>query len=73
MSIETQFYLQRNILLKKFLHEHPKYYKDLNRDPRFILNLEQLMKEEYKLTLSDRMNKLKDKLEMLNTFIDILN
>ena len=73
MSIETQFYLERNLLLKKFLHENPSYYKYLNRDPSFIFNLEEIMKEKYKLTLPDKMNKLKDKIEMLSTFIDILN
>ena len=73
MSIETQFYLNRNPNLKRFLHENPKYYKFLNREPRFIFELEKIMKEEYKLTLPDRLNKFKDKLDMLNTFIDIFN
>ena len=73
MSIENQVYLNNNILLKKFLHENPKYYKFINRDPSFILELEKIMKEKYKLTLPDRIEKFKDKLDMLNTFIDILN
>lgn len=73
MSIESQFYLNNHLLLKKYLHENPKYYKYLNRDPNFIIELEQIMKEEYKLTLPDKINKVKDKLDMLNTFIDILN
>ncbi|MBQ8472227.1 MAG: YlbE-like family protein [Bacilli bacterium] len=73
MSIETQFYLQRNPNLIKFLHENPKYYKYLNRDPNFIFQLEKLMKEKYKLTIPDKIDKFKDKLDMLNTFIDILN
>lgn len=73
MSIESQFYLNNHLLLKKYLHENPKYYKYLNRDPNFIMKLEQLMKEGYKLTLPDKINIVKDKLDMLNTFIDILN
>ena len=73
MSLECQFYLNKNPNLKRFLHENPRYYKMLNREPRFVLELEKLMKEQYKLTLPDRINKLKDKLDMLNTFIDILN
>ena len=73
MSIETQFYLNNNPLLKKFLHENPKYYKYLNRDPAFIIELTNLMKQEYKLTLPDRIDNLKEKLDMVNTFIDILN
>ena len=73
MSIETQFYLNNNPLLKKFLHENPKYYKILNREPEFILKLNEIMKEQYKITLPDKIDKVKERLEMLNTFIDILN
>ena len=73
MSIENQFYLNNNLLLKKFLHENPKYYKYINRDPLFILELNNIMKEKYKLTLPDKINNVKEKLDMLNTFIDILN
>ncbi len=73
MSIESQFYLNNNLNLKKFLHENPKYYKYLNRDPSFIRELEELMKEKYKLTIPDKIDKIKDKLEFVNTFIDILN
>ncbi len=73
MSIDCQFYLNKNPNLKRFLHENPKYYKILNRNPYFILELEKIMKEKYKLTLSDKIDRFKDKIDMLNTFIDILN
>ncbi len=73
MSIETQFYLNKDPNLKKFLHENPKFYKYLNRDPNFIFEFEKIMKEKYKLTLPDKIDKFKNKLDMLNTFIDILN
>ena len=73
MSIETQFYLQKNPNLVRFLHENPRYYKLLNRDFNYIFQMEREMKEKYKLTLPDKIEKFKDKLDMLNTFIDILN
>ena len=73
MSIECQFYLQKNPNLKRFLHENPIFYKNLNRDPNFIFELEKLMKQKYKLTLPDKIDNFKNKLDMLNTFIDILN
>ncbi len=73
MSIENQFYLNKNPLLRKYLHENPQYYKILNRNPDFIYELERLMKDEYKLSLPDKIDKFKDKLDMLNTFIDILS
>ena len=73
MSIECQFQLQRNPNLKRFLHENPRFYKLLNRDPNFIFEMEKIMKEKYKLTLPDKIDNFKNKLDMLNTFIDILN
>lgn len=73
MRIDNQFYINNNQLLKKYLHENPKYYKYINRDPAFIIELTNLMKQEYKLTLPDKINQVKDKLDLLNTFIDILN
>ena len=73
MSIETKIYLNNNYLLKRFRHENPKYYKYLNRDPMFIKELNELMKEKYKLTIPDKIDSLKEKLDMVNTFIDILN
>ena len=73
MRIDNQFYLQKHPNLQKYLHENPIYYKQLNRDPEFIVELERIFRKEYKLTLPDKMNQVKDKLDMLNTFIDILN
>ena len=73
MSIENQIYLNNNRLLKRFLHENPKYYKYLNRDFNYIYTLNSIMKEKYNITLPDKINRLKDKIEMLNTFIDIFN
>lgn len=73
MSLETQLYIERNIYLKKFLHENPRFYKYLNRNSNFVFEMEKMMKEQYKLTLPDKIDKFKDKLDMLNTFIDILN
>ena len=73
MRLETQFYIEKNPNLKRFLHENPRFYKYLNRNPDFVFEMERLMKEKYKLTIPDKIDKFKDKLDMLNTFIDILN
>ena len=34
MSIENQFYLNNNLLLKRFLHENPKYYSKLSQEEK---------------------------------------
>ena len=52
-------------------------YSDIRQstlvDANFIFEMEKMMKEKYKLTIPDKIEKFKDKLDMLNTFIDILN
>ncbi len=73
MSLQCQFYINEKPNLKRFLHENPYYYKYLNRNSSFVYELEKIMKERYKLRLSDKIDDFKNKLDMLNTFIDILN
>ena len=72
MYLSNQFILNKNPLLKKYLREHSYYYKLLNRDESMIKNLINDMENEYKLTPQDKLNKVKDNLHMLNTFIDII-
>ena len=39
----------------------------------FIYELDKIMREKYKLTLPDKLDKFKNKLDMFSTFIDIFN
>ena len=73
MLLRDQYILKENMYLKKFLRENSYYYKNLNREPNFIFKLSKLMKEEYKLTLPDRLDKIKNNINMINTFMDIIN
>lgn len=73
MLLREQYILKENLYLKKYLRENSYYYKNLNRDPYFIYKLNSLMKEEYKLTLPDKLDKLKNNISMINTFMDIVN
>ena len=72
MNIRIQFMLDTNPYLKKYIRENSSYYKDIVRNPAFILNLEELMKKEYGLTLPDKLEKIKDNISMFNSFIDLL-
>lgn len=72
MPIQVQFTLNSNFYLKRYLREHSYFYKDLIRNPYFIHELNNLMKEEYHLTLHDKLDKIKDDISMLNTFMDVL-
>ncbi len=72
MSINIQYILNNNIYLKKFLRENSFYYKNLIRNPFFINELNNIMKEKYKLTFPDKLEKLKNDIQMVNSIMDIL-
>ena len=73
MPIKIQFLIQNNPYLKKFLRENSFYYKKIIRNPSFINEIMLLMKKEYKLSLTDKLDKIKEELNMLNTVVNILN
>ena len=73
MLLRDQYVLKENFYLKKYLRENSHYYKNLNREPNFINKMNNLMKEEYKLTLPDKLDKLRNNISMFTTFMDIIN
>ena len=73
MLLRDQYILKENFYLKKYLRENSYYYKNLNRESNFIHKMSSLMKEEYKLTLPDKLDKLRNNISMFATFMDIIN
>lgn len=73
MHIHNQMMINQNPLLKRYLRENSHYYKQINRNPEIINKIYQEMQKTYKLTLNDRLDKVKDNLTMINSFMDILN
>lgn len=73
MNIETQIKIKNNPYLYRYLRDNSAWYKNLNRDPNSIKDMEKEMKSAYKLNLTDRIDNVNQKIEMLRTFIDILN
>lgn len=72
MDINIHYILNSNPLLKKYLREHSIYYKEIIRNPSFINELIILMKKEYHLTLPDKLDKIKNNISLVNTFMDVL-
>ena len=72
MNIRVQFMLDSNPLLKRYLREHSNYYKDIIRTPNSINNIIELMKTEYNLTVPDKLSKIKDNIEMVNSLMDVI-
>lgn len=73
MIIETQIIIKNNPYLHRYLRDNSSWYKKLNRNPNSIKDMEKEMKSAYKLNLTDRIDNINQKIEMLRTFIDILN
>ncbi len=72
MMMSVQYLINNNPYLKKYLRENSFYYKNLLRHPEFIYQLNDLMRISYKLTLPDKLDRIKDNIHMLNTFMDVL-
>ncbi len=72
MNYQNQYLLKNNIYLKKYLRENSNYYKNLIRNPEFIYQLIEMMKRKYKLTIPDKLEKIKNDISMLNSVMDVL-
>lgn len=73
MNIDTQVKIKNNPNLYHYLRENSWWYKELNRHPEALKDLEYEMKSYYKLNITDRIDKFSKNIEMLKTLMDILN
>lgn len=72
MRLDIQFKIKNDPMLQKFVRENSYWYKNLNRNPDSINYLIRDMKEKYKLTTSDKINNLSEKLDLIRTFMNVL-
>lgn len=73
MDLKTQFKVKNNPYILRYLRENSYWYKILTRNPNAIEILERQMKEEYRLTPKDKIEDFGKKIEMIRSFMDILN
>ena len=73
MDIKTQIKIRNNTYLYRYLRDDSSWYKVLNRHPEAIKEMEEEMKKVYKLNPVDKIDDLSRKLEMVRTFMDVLN
>lgn len=73
MDLKTQFKIKNNPYIARYLKENSYWYKILTRDSSAIELLEKQMKEDYRLTPKDKIEDLGKKIEMIQSFIDILS
>ena len=72
MNRETIYKIRENKDLYIFLKYNSYLYKKILRNEITIKELEYLMKKEYKQTPVDKLVDLKNKIELANTFLNIL-
>ena len=72
MNVETQIKIRNNPYLYRYLRDNSSWYKNLNRNPNSIKQLEEQMKTDYKLNLTDKIDTINQKIEMVKTFMDLL-
>ncbi len=72
MTLDTVHFLRSSPPLYHYLKYHSYWYKELNRNPRLIKDLEREMKKEYKLTMEDKISKINDKISFISSFLEVL-
>ena len=72
MTIEVQLKINSDPRLKAFIREYPIWYKLLNRNPLLFKEFVSDMKNKYKITTSDKLNRTLDSINMIQTFLEVL-
>lgn len=72
MRLDLVHKIRSNPNLYNYLRYHSYWYKELNRNPSVLKEVEQEMKKEYKLTPEDRISKINDKISFIASFLEVL-
>ncbi len=72
MTVDVQLKINSDPRLKSFIRDYPIWYKRLNRNPNLFNEFVDDMKDKYKLTTADKLNRTLDNITMLQTFLDAL-
>ncbi len=72
MQTNIKILLDSNPVYKEYIRTNSYWYKILNRNPNEIDNFIKEVKEKYKLRMSDKINDIVDKIDMINRFISVL-
>ena len=72
MNLETQFKINNDPMLHKYLKENSYWYKILNRNPKMVSKMSEDMKKAYKLTFEDKIDNLNSKMNLIKGFMDAI-
>ena len=67
------FKIKQNPLLYEYLKYHSYWYEIILNNESSIDNMIDEMKKELKLTATDKLDDLKNKIELISSFLSIIN
>ena len=73
MSYECLNYIRSHPYIYKFLRENSSYYEYILKDNNYIYELDRIVKEKYHIRYTDKLDKISNSIQMINTFLDIFN
>lgn len=73
MNIYVQYDLKSNYNNIKFLRENSYWYKYLNRNSVYFKDFKEEMKDKYKLTTKDKLDRFSKNLDKISDIIDIFS
>lgn len=73
MDLNTINYVKSNPLIYNYLRENSYWYKELNRNGSILKQLEEEAKRFYKQTPEDKIKKISKNIELISTFLDVIN
>ena len=72
MRLELIYKILPDPRQRNFLRENSYWYKYLNRSIDYYKDFVEDMKDKYKLKPGDKINKIANDIEMINTFLEVL-
>ncbi len=72
MTLDIQFKIKNNPYYQRYIRENSIWYKLLTRNPELFKEFEENVKEEYKLRPTDRLEKMFNTIEMIQSVIGSL-
>lgn len=72
MRTETLVAIRNNPYYYNYLRVNSSWYKLLNRDIRYLKDMEVEIKDYYRLNFSDKLSDLNKKITVIKNFIDIM-
>jgi hypothetical protein len=73
MSEEIINIIKNNEIINRFLREESYHYKYLYRDNNYIKTIDRLAKEKYGLTLNNKISNLSNTINLINTFMSVID